>query len=241
MKYTEIENKLVSMIEAGAFSAQGGRFYSERQLAEEFHVSRSTARRAIQDLHRQGYLLPIHGKGTFVKSKTYSIPVYSVIQYIRNYENMGLHPSARVVYCQVAEAAEDVAANLRIAPHDPVLILKKVFSADRMITNESISWMPVRRFPGIENADFSVASTTDVLRKMFGACARKTENYIEAVLPPDEIAENLCISSATPIMLFESITWGTHEGEYTPLEYFRSYYKTDVFRFSFTLDHDDAY
>ena len=44
----------------------GSLFPSERTLSEEYHLSRTTIRDAINDLINQGYLKKSHGKGTFV-------------------------------------------------------------------------------------------------------------------------------------------------------------------------------
>lgn len=241
MKYQSLKETLIEMINDGTACSSDGRFMSERAISEQFEVSRTTVRRAIADLQKQGYLLPVHGKGTFVKGRERSQSIYSVIRCSENYAEMGLHPSTDILRQEVVPATENVAANLKISIGEPVLLLEKRFWGDRTVFNETISFMPISRFPGIERANFKDVPILEVLRALFAAQPKRTENSIEAILPPEDIAANLKITQTTPLILFESVTLGSIRGQYVPLEYFKCYYKTDMLRFNFTQEHDAAY
>lgn len=241
MKYQILKEKLISMINAGTACSSDGRFMSERSISETFDVSRTTVRRAIMDLQKQGYLLPMHGKGTFVKCKERSQSIYSVIRCAENYAEMGLHPSVEILRQEVVSATEHVAANLKIPVGDPVLLLDKLFRGNRILFNETISFLPLKRFEGIEKVDFSIVPVLEILRALYATQPKSTENSIEAILPPEDIAVNLKITQTTPLLLFESVTSGSHRGQYLPLEYFKCYYKTDMLRFSFIQNHDTKY
>ena len=241
MKYQSLKEELIRMINTGTACSSDGRFLSERHISEMFDVSRTTVRRAISDLQKQGYLLPMHGKGTFVKGRDRSQSIYSVIRCSENYAEMGLHPSTDILRQEVVAATEIVATNLKVHIGDPVLLLEKVFWADRIVFNETISYIPLTRFPGIERANFSEVPIMEILRSLYAAQPKRTENSIEAILPPEDIAANLKITQTTPLILFESVTSGSVRGQYVPLEYFKCYYKTDMLRFSFTQEHDAAY
>lgn len=241
MKYQSLKEALIEMINAGTACSSNGRFISERHISEMFGVSRTTVRRAISDLQKQGYLLPMHGKGTFVKGRERSQSIYSVIRCSQNYAEMGLHPSTGILRQEIIPATENVAFNLKIAIGDPVLLLDKLFWGDRILFNETISYIPARLFPGMERIDLTTVPILEVLRSLYAAQPKQTENSIEAILPPENIAGNLKITQTTPIILFESVTSGSVGGQYVPLEYYKCYYKTDMLRFNFTQEHDAAY
>lgn len=241
MKYQALKEELIEMINVGTACSSDGRFMSERHISEMYGVSRTTVRRAISDLQKQGYLLPMHGKGTFVKCRERSQSIYSIIRCSENYAEMGLHPSTDILRQEVVLATENVASNLKISIGEPVLLLEKRFWGDRIVFNETISFMPATRFPGIERANFKDVPVLEVLRSLYAAQPKRTENSIEAILPPEDIACNLKITQTTPLILFESVTSGSIRGQYEPLEYFKCYYKTDMLRFSFTQEHDAAY
>src|SRR3954471_1742815 len=63
--YFQIAEILKDRIDAGTWSA-GDRFPSERELIEEFGVSRTAIRPALDLLESDGQLVRVKGRGTFV-------------------------------------------------------------------------------------------------------------------------------------------------------------------------------
>ncbi|MCC9605535.1 substrate-binding domain-containing protein [Blastopirellula sp. JC732] len=64
-KYEQLREYVVSQIESGALKA-GAALPSENRLAENLQIARSTVRQALAALERDGLVLRVHGKGTFV-------------------------------------------------------------------------------------------------------------------------------------------------------------------------------
>jgi len=77
MKYQRIRQQLISEIYTGAF-VEGETFPSENVVAERFSVSRMTARRALGELEREGYLTRIPGKGSILKKPSFSQGFFTV-------------------------------------------------------------------------------------------------------------------------------------------------------------------
>ena len=80
----------------------GDALLGERQLEEQFGVSRITVRRAISDLVQDGALVRIKGKGTFVSHGL----VRSTLHLASFNEDMraaGFEPSTRVINAAIAE------------------------------------------------------------------------------------------------------------------------------------------
>lgn len=240
MKYQAVEEKVRSLILSGENISEEGRLPGERELAEIFGVSRTTVRKAVNSLCRQGWLIQFHGRGTFIKDiRDFrgSHSIYSVTRCAQHYEELGMQPRVTVLKQGIVPAGETIAAYLKISAGDPVLRIEKLYQANRLILNESVSYLTAAEFPGVERQDFSVP-ICEVLRNKYGAYPRKTENTIEAVLPSAEIAQNLKITESTPILLFESLTTGIMNGRFLPLEYYKTYHRTDYLRFRFDQEHE---
>lgn len=237
MKYQELYKNLVELIGGGEEVQPDGRFMSEREISAKFGVSRSTVRRAIADLCNQGYLVQIHGSGTYVKNRQKTQSLYSVVRCAQNYSEMGLHPSQEILSQEVVEASQAVAEHLQIECGDPVLRLNMLYYADREPLNQTISYLPLNRFPGLEKRNFCRIPLLEILEKNYEALPRRTDNTLEAILPPAHIAQNLRMKPNMPLLLFESVTMGLLSTELLPFEYFKCYYKTDTLRFSFTQNH----
>jgi DNA-binding LacI/PurR family transcriptional regulator len=68
-RYAEIASVILSRIENDELNI-GDSLGGENVIAQEFGVHRLTARRALQELAKQGYLKRLPGRGTFVASKS---------------------------------------------------------------------------------------------------------------------------------------------------------------------------
>lgn len=64
-KYEQLRDYVVAQIESGALKS-GAALPSENRLAENLKVARSTVRQALASLEKDGLVLRVHGKGTFV-------------------------------------------------------------------------------------------------------------------------------------------------------------------------------
>lgn len=240
-KHERLEEQLITLIQNGEGCDADGRFISERKITEMFDVSRTTVRRAVSDLEKQGYLLPMHGKGTFIKNRIRTQSIYSTIRCTQAYAEMGMTPSTKIVEQKIVPATKSVAENLKIEVGAPVLYIIKLFYGNRTVFNETHSYVSIDRFPGIERINMDTLPILEILRAFYAAHSKRTENTIEAILPPKTVAKNLKITTDTPLLLFESVTYGSYKEEYLPMEYWKCYYKTNYLRFSFGQDHDQRY
>lgn len=64
-KYLWISREIIASIQSGKLPA-GSRVPSENELIKSFRVSNTTARKALQETERSGWVLRVRGKGTFV-------------------------------------------------------------------------------------------------------------------------------------------------------------------------------
>ncbi|HEX4806110.1 MAG TPA: GntR family transcriptional regulator [Conexibacter sp.] len=76
--YYQLEELLESRIVTGVW-APHERLPSERELCEEFDVSRAVVRPALEILERQGRIVRVQGKGTFVAPPKRRLPVRGLL------------------------------------------------------------------------------------------------------------------------------------------------------------------
>jgi DNA-binding FadR family transcriptional regulator len=65
--YIQIYNQVLSQIQSGAFKI-GDKLPTERELCEQFNVSRAPIRQALSALELNGYIYSRQGEGVYVKS-----------------------------------------------------------------------------------------------------------------------------------------------------------------------------
>jgi GntR family transcriptional regulator len=66
--YYQIEQDLASLIASGTLSP-GSQLPSEEELVQKYGVSRTTVRKAVQELERLGLIEIRRGRGTFVRTE----------------------------------------------------------------------------------------------------------------------------------------------------------------------------
>lgn len=78
--YFQLRGQLKKMIDSGEF-ADGQPLPTEQVLCEKFGLSRYTVRQALGDLVKDGYLVKVQGKGTFVQrtSKPVTTPTLGLV------------------------------------------------------------------------------------------------------------------------------------------------------------------
>lgn len=88
-KYERVYQDLSSKIDDGTYPV-GGLLPSEKQLTEQYGVSRETVRKALALLTDRGYIQKIMGKGSIVISHSqYALPVSSLVSYKEFSANAG--------------------------------------------------------------------------------------------------------------------------------------------------------
>lgn len=64
MKYHTLKESLKNDILSGVYQP-GDKMPSENQLVQEYDLSRHTVRKALSIPEEEGYIIAVHGKGTF--------------------------------------------------------------------------------------------------------------------------------------------------------------------------------
>jgi GntR family transcriptional regulator len=140
-------------------------------------------------------------------------------------------PSKRLLNAELMAADQARMKQLQLCDGDKVLMVKRVYFADHEPLNLTTTYLACKLFPGIETYNFGIESIYDVLETKYETRITKATRTIEAVLAVDEVAEILGIEEGEPILLFRAVTLGIVNGKEVPIESFKSYYRTDKFKF----------
>jgi len=77
LKYRQIQNFLKEQIQKGRFKV-GDYLPSENELCKRFSITRTTARKALDELMREGFIEKHHGKGSQVRERRKSLGLLTV-------------------------------------------------------------------------------------------------------------------------------------------------------------------
>lgn len=137
-KYFALKKELIQKIEEEEFGPECP-IPSERELMEQYQVSRITVRRAIDELVTGGYLYKVQGKGTYVKSDDYSQNLFAITSCTDDVIRLGRNPSKKVTVSEIVPADAKRARLLNTAVGDELFRLERITMADGEPLNYTIT------------------------------------------------------------------------------------------------------
>ena len=84
--YYQLKEMLENLIKSGELKP-GDRIYSENELCEMYDVSRITAKRALDEMVKAGYLYRLPGRGSFVQGRKLITSCQIFIHLQKRYES----------------------------------------------------------------------------------------------------------------------------------------------------------
>ena len=103
---------------------------TERELMENFAVSRSTVRQAIRVLLGRGLVYNVHGSGTYVSDPEVVSKTLRLTGFTEDMRQRGLKPSSVVISNESVPAPRELALTLQVAPEAPLRMLRRLRLAD---------------------------------------------------------------------------------------------------------------
>ncbi|WP_341535037.1 GntR family transcriptional regulator [Acetobacter sacchari] len=126
--YIQVNDRLRALIDRGTLR-RGDAIPAERDLAEMIGVSRVTVRKAFVELVEAGVLIQKKGAGTFVAGRIEQ-PLSRLLGFSEDMRARGFEPGSVWLRREESVASPDEAMALGIAPHAPVLRLKRIRMAN---------------------------------------------------------------------------------------------------------------
>ncbi len=208
--YHQILRGLTGRIESGEVGV-GDRLPSEADLVAEFGVSRTTARRALDELRRQGLVRREPGRGTFLASPRLRSNLAYLHSFSEEIERWGYTPGARLISQEERAADEEVAARLGVEVGEKVLFVRRLRLADERPIFVCDSYLPIERFPALKDADYGTVSLTRLLEERTGRKVEHARQWIGAATTAEDVAELLEIQAGVPVLKIRRVTCVTGE------------------------------
>jgi GntR family transcriptional regulator len=232
--YLQLEAIIRNQIENGNLNP-GDRLPPENALAEDYGISRMTARRATEALVTEGILVRHPGKGTFVADDKVPFVASTLSSFSGTMRALGLAVTSKVTELDLVEPPPKVISDLRLQPQQRAVFLRRV----RYINGEAIaimsSYVPGQYFQALREADLSHQPITSVMEAASGLKIVKADDYLEASLARPEEAALLEIRVGAPVFLGRGILYASSG---TPMRSSKVVYRGDRFRVSFSASSD---
>jgi GntR family transcriptional regulator len=224
-----LTRQIRAKIEAGEFEA-GDRLPSERWFGEAFGVSRTTVRRAINELVTVG-TIESRGRALYVAKDGRAVEQNVLMSMTEMARSRGLTPSARVLASTVRPATLDEADTFVVAPGADVFDLTRLRLIDGAAIAVDYDTLPLNVLPKAREIDFRTASLFASMAEA-GCAPVEARMQIEARMPTGTEARLLKLPNDTPVLVAsEQAT--AHSGRVVIVG--RTVYRSDRHRFLATF------
>jgi GntR family transcriptional regulator len=227
-KYDQLKDALLARIEN---AAPGTPLPPERDLCAQYQVSRTTVRQALQELELEGHVIRHQGRGTFVARRKVSLAL-QMTSYNQDMRSRGLDPRSTLLEVAEVRASPDVASSLELGPEGRALRIERLRLADDEPMALAITYLPAQRVVGLPALLRPEASLYELLAQHYDIVPNEAEETFESVLSSRENAELLGVEPGAALTLLTRLSWDL-DGR--PVEYARSYYRGDRYRFTTRL------
>jgi GntR family transcriptional regulator len=228
-KYWGLKRHLLDLLRS---MPPGSPIPTERSLAAEFDVSRTTVRQALAELTVEGRLLRVQGKGTFAAEPKVAQRL-QLSSYTEDMKAQGRQPSSRLLEMSEEPADGELSRLLGIRSSAKVLRLHRLRLADGEPMAIETTHLPLARFRGLRRYVTSGGSLYQVLKERFGVEMGHAEETIETALASPQEAELLGADVGLPMLLLSRHSF---DADGKPVEWVRSVYRGDRYKFVATLN-----
>lgn len=168
-RWREIGDDLRFRLDRGEFDH---RFPTDRELVEQYGVSRHTIREAIRGLQDEGTITRTRGRGSFRTPTSFAQPLGTIYSLFRSIEDRGSTQTSAVIR-QEEVRDKSVAEILELPADSPLFFLERT----RLVNGEPLAvdqaWLPLPLARSLLEANFSHTALYDELRSRCGVIPEK--------------------------------------------------------------------
>lgn len=206
----------------------------ENEISLNLGVSRVTVRRALDELEREGMILRIHGRGTFINPEAVNIQINLMPgeEFSRLIKSCGYEASFEIAEVRKIPAGKEIAEKLQLEEGEEIYEVEKIYMADGHLALISIDRFAGSMVGGQLTAETaSGKSTFDILRQQAGCIIVRDKIQIET-MSREELVKNTLRGAEMECgsaLVFHGVNYNQDN---EPVIYDTEFYNTDYIKFS---------
>lgn len=231
--YMQLESLLKEKIEQGEYN-KGDMFPTEKELMENYHVSRITVRQAVAQLAQMGYVKGQRGVGTEVVYEKIEEKIHRVISFTEEMKKHNI--TMETSFCEMKKVYPDkiVAKQLELPLTEQCYCLRRVRNVEQKPLVYTITYLKLLK--EIQALPLDSRYYTDslycYLKDEYGIMIHSGEDVLEAAVASEQVREYLQIAKNMPVFIR---TRKTFLADGTIFEYSKCYYPGNRYKYKIEL------
>lgn len=227
-KAARLRDYLTGLIDSGL--QPHDRMPTERDLAEQFKITRLTVRRVLDQLGHEGRVYRTQGAGTFVSEPRIAKSV-ELTSFSDDMRARGLKPGSLDTAVECIAAGAEVGAELHISPRDLVVHITRTRTADGVPMCLEHCYIPSVLVPGLETMRWD-GSLYEALSQTFGLFPDKAEQSIRATVLGAADAAALSVPEFSPAFRVQRVAYDARGRR---IEFALSTYRADRYSYDMVI------
>lgn len=212
---------------------QGEQLPNEKELCEQYSVSRITVRRALKELSNEGLIEVRQGKGTFVSNEKINLQILDLGGYTDGLSNLSHNIKLKILEKKITEANREVSAAFKIEEGRKIQKLKRlVLDNDRPLSID-IAYFPIDLYPDIIDKFNDDVSTFSIIRQDYNIILAKAYKEFGVVLAQGEYSKLLNCSSSEPLFNIKKTSYDLDDN---PVHYSTFYILANRVKYFINVD-----
>jgi len=235
--YLQLKELLASQILSGQLQP-GDALPSERQLCEEFELSRTTVREALRELGDEGLIRTVPSRGAFVEAPHFDLTIrVSLAGFTKDVRREEMVPSSRLLDASlIMSPPSDLVEAMDLRPGDEVVRLERLRLVNNVPLALHVAHLNHRLCPEILQHNLAEGSVFQLLRGEYGLNLAYAEEYVHAALADEWELELLNLAHPAAVLRAERTTLlDTDE----VIEFSRAVYCGEWYRLGMRLEGQD--
>lgn len=226
-KFRMIYDELAEKIQSGALKANE-LLPSENELAQKYHASRETIRKALKLLSEHGYIQKVQGKGSIVLDVTkINFPISGLVSFRELADKMGTRAKTDVILLKDQLMTEEMQGHFQLAQPEQIWNVIRVREIDRERIILDKDCLLASFIPDLTKA-ICERSLYAYLENDLGLSISFAKKEITVEAPTDEDRQLLDLEGYDTIVVVRS---HVYLDDATLFQYTESRHRPDKFRF----------
>ena len=227
-KYFQITRDIVARIQSGRLWP-GQPVPSENEIIEKFQVSNTTARKALHELEKEGWVTRVKGKGTFVRDNTVVRVINRIFGFTKNMVEAGRKPNTRLIGFHLRDDDHTQTINGRqFTLKGPYCEIERIRYADGIPMMKETRYISLGLCPDIHRKNLE-QSLYDVFEREYGIHLTEINQMLSAVLLEKEQLKHFNLDKPVPAFRVEGASFC---GKDLIIEMEDAVYRGDMYRFA---------
>lgn len=227
-KYFQISRDISSMIQDGTLKAAAP-VPSENEIIEKYKVSNTTARKALHELEKGGWVTRVKGKGTFVRDQTVVRAINRIFGFTKNMVEAGRKPTTKLIGFHLRNGDHSQVINGRaFTLKGPYCEIERIRYADSIPMMRETRCISLQLCPDIQRRNLEQSLYT-TFETDYGLHLSEINQMLSAVLLEGEALKPFQVDKPIPAFRVEGVSFC---GKDLIIEMEDAVYRGDMYRFA---------